>query len=70
MSNSKDSNKKRVFHITQEELDYLWGCMPTWIKEGPGNKCVKKFPTWYGTLTHEEDLKVHNEVKRILHRDD
>jgi hypothetical protein len=69
MSPSKELNKKRVYHVTQEELDYLWGCMPLWIKDGPGDVDVKKFCTWYGTLTHEGDLEVHTEVKRILRRE-
>ncbi len=57
-----------VGYISPEDADYLWGCMPKWIKDGPGDKDMKPFPMWYGTLTYEGDLEVHNEVKRILNR--
>ena len=57
-----------VSYISPEDAKYLWGCMPGWIKDGPGDKDMKVFCTWYGTLSYEGDLKVHNEVKRILNR--
>lgn len=64
----KKSNQHVIWYMSPEDAEYLWGCMPKWIKDGPGDKDMKPFCTWYGTLTYEGDLKVHNEVKRILNR--
>ena len=56
-----------VGYISYEDMDYLWEHMPDWIKIAPGGG-KKTSPLFYGTGTWEGDLKVHNEVRRILRR--
>ena len=41
---------------------YIWELMPGWIKEQPEGL----FPTMYGTLSREGDIKVRERVERIL----
>ena len=48
--------------MTEEEIDFIYSLLPKWTKEtksGMGE-------TFYGTLSHEGDLKVINKVKAIL----
>ena len=42
--------------ITQEDKNYLWSLMPRWDS------------TYFGTLSREGDLKVHNKVIQILNQ--
>ena len=53
--------------ITQEDKDYLWSLMPLWVKEVPSenHSCD---PTYFGTLSREGDLKVHNKVIQLLNQ--
>jgi hypothetical protein len=53
--------------ITQEDKDYLWSLMPTWVKKVP-SKNQSWDPTFYGTLSREGDLTVHNKVIQLLNQ--
>ena len=48
--------------MSRGEADYIWRCLPDWMTD------VRKGhdPTFYGTLSYEGDLIVHDIVKRIL----
>ena len=51
-----------LIEMTEEEIDFIYSLLPEWTKEtksGMGE-------TFYGTLSHEGDLKVINKVKAIL----
>jgi len=63
----KKSDQRVIWYMSPEDAEYLWACMPTWIKEVPGPEHAYD-PTYFGTLTREGDLKVQKEVKRILNR--
>ena len=53
--------------ITQEDKDYLWSLMPTWVKEVP-IESQSWDPTSFGTLSREGDLTVHNKVIQLLNQ--
>jgi len=66
--NIPDTSKQpTLWYMSPEDAEYLWACMPEWIKHPPGDGASES-PIFYGTLSREGDLKVHNEVKRILNR--
>ena len=50
--------------MDQEEKDYLWSLMPGWVKEVPKGYSE----TFYGTLSYEKDLEVHEKVKKLLNQ--
>tara|TARA_R100000734_G_C3231586_1_gene39399 strand:+ start:68 stop:259 length:192 start_codon:yes stop_codon:yes gene_type:complete len=53
--------------ITQEDKDYLWSLMPRWVKKVPSeNHSLDSI--YFGTLSREGDLKVHNKVIQILNQ--
>jgi len=52
--------------ITQEDKDYLWSLMPLWVKKVPSDEKLDK--TFFGTLSREGDLKVHNRVAKLLNQ--
>lgn len=51
--------------LNRKDAEYLLYLLPKWVKEVPGPEHAWD-PLWFGTLSREGDLKVHNEVKRIL----
>ncbi|KKN85497.1 hypothetical protein LCGC14_0278200 [marine sediment metagenome] len=53
--------------MTRKEADYVWNCLPDWIKEVPGPD-IPLDPTFFGTLSRETDLIVHNNMKKILQK--
>ena len=53
--------------ITQEDKDYLWSLMPTWVKKVPIAD-DSWGPTYFGTLSREGDLTVHNKVIQLLNQ--
>jgi hypothetical protein len=46
-----------------EDAKFIYNLLPKWVKEEPADGLS---PTFYGTLTKEGDLKVQEQVKRIL----
>ena len=52
--------------ITQEDKDYLWLLMPQWVRRVPSDPKLDK--TFFGTLSRESDLKVHNKVIQLLNQ--
>ena len=53
--------------LTQEDKDYLWSLMPKWVKEVPSKE--NSFdPMFFGTLSREGDLEVHNKVVNLLNQ--
>lgn len=53
--------------LTQEDKDYLWSLMPKWVKEVPGKEHSFD-PMFFGTLSREGDLEVHNKVVKLLNQ--
>ena len=51
--------------FTPDDKKFLWSLLPTWVKEVPPAIDVSD-PTFYGTLTYEGDMEVHNKVKKLL----
>lgn len=56
-----------VGYISYEDMEYLWECMPEWIRIAPGGG-KSTSPLFYGTGTWEGDLEAHNRIRRILRR--
>lgn len=50
--------------ILDAESEFIWKLMPDWIKTQPKGWT----PTFYGTLSAEEDKEVSDRVKEILNR--
>jgi hypothetical protein len=63
----KKSRQSVLWYVSPEDAEYLWVCMPQWIKEVPGPEHAWD-PMYFGTLSREGDLAVQKEVKRILKR--
>lgn len=57
--------KNGEYQLTKEDKDFLWGLMPEWVKEVP-NEEHSFDPMFFGTLSRESDLEVHEAVKKIL----
>jgi hypothetical protein len=51
--------------ITEQEAKFIWSLLPIWVKEIPSEE-HNYDPTYFGTLSREGDIGVHNKVKRIL----
>jgi hypothetical protein len=53
--------------FTQEDKDFLWSLMPKWVKEVPSKE--HSFDAmFFGTLSREGDLEVHNKVVKLLNQ--
>ncbi len=55
-------------NMSKEDKDFLWSLMPKWVKEVPSEDHSFD-PTFFGTLSREGDLKVHNRVIKLLNQD-
>jgi hypothetical protein len=54
---------QRSEQLPLEDAKFIYNLLPKWVKEEPADGLS---PTFYGTLTKEGDLKVQEQVKRIL----
>ena len=52
--------------LTQEEMDYIWSLMPTWVKTIDEGEEYN--PMFYGTLSRDGDIEVHDKVKELLNQ--
>ena len=53
--------------LTQEDLNLLWSFMPTWVKELPEEE-DPEHRMFYGTLSRQGDIDVHNRVVILLNQ--
>lgn len=53
--------------LTQEDLDLLWSLMPNWVRELPEEEDYIH-PTFYGTLSRQGDIDMHNKVRELLNQ--
>lgn len=53
--------------MTQKDKDYIWSLMPGWVKEVPSENHSWD-PMYFGTLSREGDLEVHNKVVKLLNQ--
>ena len=53
-----------AYKITKEEFDLLISLLPDWVKDVPKGL----FPTFYGTCSYEEDLKIKKKIDGIIER--
>ena len=53
--------------LTQEDKDYLWSLMPTWVKKVPSENHSWD-PTYFGTLSRDGDLTVHNKGIQVVNQ--
>ena len=67
--NEEQPNYRFVkLNMSKEDKDFLWSLMPKWVKEVPSEDHSFD-PTFFGTLSREGDLKVHNRVIKLLNQD-
>jgi hypothetical protein len=67
--NEEQPNYRFVkLNMSKEDKDFLWSLMPKWVKEVPSENHSFD-PTFFGTLSREGDLKVHNRVIKLLNQD-
>jgi hypothetical protein len=67
--NEEQPNYRFVkLNMGKEDKDFLWSLMPKWVKEVPSEDHSFD-PTFFGTLSREGDLKVHNRVIKLLNQD-
>lgn len=48
-----------------EDAQYIWSLMPNWVREIPTQEHAYD-PMYFGTLSREGDIEVHNKVIQIL----
>jgi hypothetical protein len=53
--------------LTQEDLDLLWSLMPKWVRELPEEEDYIH-QTFYGTLSRQGDIDIHNKVVTLLNQ--
>jgi hypothetical protein len=60
-----ENYKNGEYQLTKEDKDFLWSLMPEWVKEVPIEEDSFD-PMFFGTLSREGDLEVHEIVKKLL----
>ena len=59
--------RQKAKYITQDDMDFLWSLMPDWVRNVPDEDDGWN-PMFFGTLSRESDLMVHNRVKKLLNK--
>jgi|694.fasta_scaffold34219_11 hypothetical protein len=56
-----------VKQMTQEDKNFIWSLLPDWVKFVPSEDHAWD-PMWFGTLSREGDIKIHERVCKLLNQ--